>query len=252
MRPVRWSLVSLVLLSILALMPHAAAAQPPQMPEPKNLQVLPKDMPRDQLMGTMRSFASAVGVNCTYCHVGTPPNMDFASDEKDEKKSARLMLKMTMSINKDTISQLGMHGGGQVTCYTCHRGAKQPPERLSAVLAETAGEKGAGAALAQYKKLREETLEAGLYDFRAPMLVAAAERLKSEKKPAEALGMLKGAAAIFPQSADVAAQLGITLAETGDKAAAETELQRALVIDPNHRPARGALDRLTGAAAPQR
>ena len=61
----------------------------------KNLQALPKDIPRAELVSTMRGVAGGLGVRCTHCHVG-PDNlegMDFASDEKPTKRAARLMIR---------------------------------------------------------------------------------------------------------------------------------------------------------------
>src|SRR4051812_27851684 len=54
----------------------------------KNLQVLPKDISREQLLATMRSFTRGLGVRCNHCHVvkATEPKeeLDFPSDAKDE------------------------------------------------------------------------------------------------------------------------------------------------------------------------
>ena len=82
----------------------AAPAGPPQgpPPKPKNLKILPEDIDHDQLIAIMRGFSGALGVRCTHCHVGQesdPRSMDFASDDKDEKKTSRDMLKMTEAIN---------------------------------------------------------------------------------------------------------------------------------------------------------
>ena len=66
-----------------------------------NLQVLPKDIPRAQLVATMRGFAGALGGRCTHCHVG-PDNlqgMDFAIDEKGTKKVARTTLPDVLRLN---------------------------------------------------------------------------------------------------------------------------------------------------------
>src|ERR1051326_2084709 len=38
-------------------------------PAPKNLQILPKDMPPQQVVALMQQFTRALGVQCTYCHV---------------------------------------------------------------------------------------------------------------------------------------------------------------------------------------
>lgn len=245
------SIVSRALVQAASVAVLAAAAPSPasaQIPDKfENLEVLPADTSKAQMTAIMRGFSGALGVRCTFCHVGEPPKMDWASDDKDEKKSARLMLKMTEAINKDTIAQLGsMSESSEVTCYTCHRGAEHPPRRLADVLADTASTNGGAAAVDQYKKLRDEKLEAGQYDFRVQMLTAAAGRLRDEKKPDESLALLKAATSLFPKSGEAAAMLGMALAEKGDKAGAEAELTRALELDPNNRMARGALDRLKG------
>lgn len=101
--------------------------------EYKNLQVLPKDITKEQLDKIMRGFNNALGVKCMYCHVHEGDDFkqgwDHAKDDKDEKKIARQMLKMTISINStyfnfenserpDTIRV--------VSCNTCHRGIQHP------------------------------------------------------------------------------------------------------------------------------
>jgi len=233
--------------------PVPAGAAPQQEERYKNLKVLPPDTSKAQMTVIMHGFADSLGVQCTFCHAGTPPKLDFASDEKDEKKSARVMMKMAAAINKDTLPQLGdMSPDVEVTCYTCHRGAKHPPRRLSDVLTETATGKGANAAIEEYKKLRTDSAEAGLYDFRPQQLTAAANQLREAQKNDEALALLKAAVPLFPNSSDVAASLGMALAQAGDKAGAETELQRALTLDPKNFMAKMALDRLHGVAPPQR
>ncbi len=64
-----WSAAPLVL--ILSSAPPAAAQMAP--PEaPKNLQVLPKDMPRPEVVKVMFRFTSALGVRCDFCHVEAP------------------------------------------------------------------------------------------------------------------------------------------------------------------------------------
>lgn len=40
------------------------------LPEPpKNLQILPKDIPRNELIATMGAFTRGLGVQCSYCHI---------------------------------------------------------------------------------------------------------------------------------------------------------------------------------------
>jgi len=109
-----------------ALAISVAAAQTSAPPRgPRNLQVLPKDMPGAEVMSIMKGFSTALGVKCTHCHVGTPPNMDFASDAKKEKQTARAMLRMVHRINAE---DFGVQDFSQVkvTCFTCHRGSVKP------------------------------------------------------------------------------------------------------------------------------
>ena len=93
----------------------------------QNLQVLPKDMPRQQLTQLMRSFTAALGVECTHCHVGTM--QERAKDDNPKKGIARKMIQMTAAINNEHMKGVGepaADGAAKVTCFTCHRGAIKP------------------------------------------------------------------------------------------------------------------------------
>ncbi|WP_239493138.1 c-type cytochrome [Luteitalea sp. TBR-22] len=110
---------------------------PMNFPTPKNLQVLPKEMDGRAVAGVMRGFTQALGVRCVYCHVPGANEQDlgtydFASDEKANKKEARSMLKFTMALNRDFPTDVGdppAEGERRVTCWTCHRGEKEPQTR---------------------------------------------------------------------------------------------------------------------------
>src|SRR6476661_5926750 len=74
--------LSIAALAAVLLWPSTARAQQPaapqrgggpQLPAPTNLQVLPKDTPPAQVFQIMQNFAGALGVQCGYCHVATPP-----------------------------------------------------------------------------------------------------------------------------------------------------------------------------------
>lgn len=82
----------------------------------KNIQVL-KDLPADQLIPAMQFVASSLGVECEFCHVESA----FDKDEKKPKQAARKMMRMMFAINKDNFD-----GHREVTCYSCHRGARKP------------------------------------------------------------------------------------------------------------------------------
>jgi hypothetical protein len=128
------ALIALVSISIYAQGQSQSQAQgaPPQGRgrggPPQNLQVLPKDWTTQQVQQFMRTyFTVGLGVECSYCHVGSPA--DRAKDDKPEKVTARKMLKMVMAINNDFLKDVGEApppGGMKVTCYTCHRGMEKP------------------------------------------------------------------------------------------------------------------------------
>ena len=99
----------------------------------KNLKVLSKDISEEQLERIMFTFERQLGVTCLYCHVNTknitPERVDFASDEKKEKRVAREMLKMTMKINKkyfDIALDKKLLTKPLVWCRTCHYGFPVP------------------------------------------------------------------------------------------------------------------------------
>lgn len=112
----------------------ANAKAPAQQRRFKNLQVLPKDIPREQLLATMRSFTRGLGVRCNHCHVvaqTTPKEeLDFPSDAKEEKRNARTMLQMTADLNRRWIPRVdpkaAAGGESRVVCWTCHRGKPEP------------------------------------------------------------------------------------------------------------------------------
>ena len=98
----------------------------------KNLQVLPKDANAGVVVGTMKGFALSLGVRCQFCHVGKEglplEQFDFVSDEMQQKKTARVMMRLTADINKQLDAAVPRSAGAEarVTCITCHRGKSTP------------------------------------------------------------------------------------------------------------------------------
>src|SRR5271167_1511539 len=115
-----------------------AAAQA-QLPDKfTNLKVLPKDISKAELQSMMRGFAFALNVRCDHCHAEKPGGkrfeMDFAADDKEAKKTARLMIEMVATINRDYINKISTTPI-PVQCVTCHHGLTEP-RTLNSVLAE--------------------------------------------------------------------------------------------------------------------
>lgn len=213
-----------------------------------NLQVLPKDITRAELVSTMRDIAGALGVRCAHCHVG-PDNlqgMNFATDERPVKVAARTMLQMVRTINADFISKVpaGDTKRQQVTCFTCHRREAKPPLPLHEVLLATANASGATAALAQYRTLRTEMLDAGVYDFREHSLAILSLFLNQQKRFDDALEVLKVNAEFFPKSVRTQLLLGETSAQKGNIEQAVAYYSRALELDPANAEAKAALAKL--------
>lgn len=141
---------------------QAQQAPQPQQAPPKNLQVLPKAMSRQEVTQIMRGFTRGLGVRCQHCHVGEGNDLskfDFASDAKPAKEISRKMMLMATDINTKALAGIvvppppaapdaaaaaaapatpptppasaapaapAAPAGPKVTCFTCHRGALKP------------------------------------------------------------------------------------------------------------------------------
>jgi len=81
----------------------------------KNIQLL-KRVPSDQVVPAMQFISASLGVQCDFCHVSGA----FEKDDLKAKQTARQMMRMMFAINNDNFKQR------EVTCYTCHRGSKDP------------------------------------------------------------------------------------------------------------------------------
>lgn len=93
--------------------PQANATPAPPVTRPKenpipdtfvNLQVLPKDITKQELVGLMKQFSITFKVRCSYCHAVSDDltQGNFDSDEKQTKVEARKYIKMLMIIGQKT------------------------------------------------------------------------------------------------------------------------------------------------------
>jgi hypothetical protein len=276
---VRLSLTALAAFTLLttdpvqAQVPGGGGGGGQQQRPPENLLVLRKDMPRDSVVMIMRGFTAALGVRCEYCHTereggapaggppaGGPPGgapggggggggggppLNFALDNKDTKKTARVMLKMVDSINKIFLATVPTRDNMSpinVTCVTCHRGVAKPMT-IDAVLASTIEKSGVDSAIARYRVLRND-IAAGRYNFTEQPVTLAAQRLAASAKYDDAMKLLQMNQEFNPTSANIDYEIADVLINKGDKDAGIARLKAILVKNPNDRRARGRLTQL--------
>jgi hypothetical protein len=231
---------------------------------PQNLQVLPKEMPQAQVVQAMQEFTGALGVQCAYCHVQAAapaggrgdggggrgrgpaaPAFEFASDDKPQKKAARQMMLMVRDLNPKVMAAVGKAEGSatRVGCVTCHRGVAIP-KQLAEILDQTASEKGAPAAVSQYKELRKQYFGAQAYDFSEGSLVAYAQRSTNANKADDALVWLQLNLEYYPLSARTYVGLSQAQQKKNDKEAAIKSLEKAVELDPMNAQTKRLLDQL--------
>ena len=252
----------LALLLLLALTAPLAAQNPGGRPGGpperfKNLKVLPKNIPRDSLLNTMRGFTQALGVRCSFCHAtvegaANPDSLDFPADTKVEKRNARIMLRMVRDINSKRLPDLPGRADPpvRVSCITCHRGSALP-RTIDLVLEQVIDSAGVDVALQRYRQLRTETMERGRYDFSEGPVNELARRLAAGGKTADALKLLEMNAEMHPASAAIDVELGDVYRTGGDRERALTHYRAALEKQPNNPQARRRLQELTGSTSPR-
>jgi tetratricopeptide (TPR) repeat protein len=172
--------------------PTLAVGQVDIYANPTNLQVLPEDISSNDLRETMKSFALSTGFRCSSCHMGEEnqpmTEYDFASDDRELKEKARLMMKMVNSINGTHLASLS-DDRVEVKCVTCHRGVTKP-ELTGDVLANAADEGGVEKLKESYGALRERYYGSHSYDFTDMTLADFARSRAAAGKPEEAYAML--------------------------------------------------------------
>lgn len=208
-----------------------------QIPETfTNLEVLPDSLDRQQVVDVMRGWASALGVRCRHCHVGDRDDslegFDFASDDKEPKRTARVMYSLTERINRDLKESLAA-SETEVRCVTCHRGLTDP-RTIDEILLASIDEKGIDAGLAHYRSLREELLGQGNYDFGAAALNGVAEVLASGEQVLEAIAVMELNVELHASLAYPHYLLATLRASTGDREGALRAAFTAAEMEPEN------------------
>ncbi len=171
---------------VLALGNSATMAQ--EQPTYKNLQVLPADISRGDLNQIMLDNLQGLGLprrsgeGCLYCHMGSTDvprsEWDYASDEKQTKKTARVMLAMVRDINTEHLTSISerMAPSLEVSCYTCHAGRTNPTPLHERLVQDY--EVGDFETLENtYREARALYYESDTYDFRVHTLTGVANEI---------------------------------------------------------------------------
>jgi hypothetical protein len=231
--------------------------QPAAPPPMTNLQVWPKDTSRAVVLQFMNAFDDSLGVQCAYCHVEQGGRLDFASDEKREKKVARQMILLRDSINVVLPAIVGKpagvgttsgegHPGApvRVLCSSCHRGLPIP--RAIADEVTDAEASGSAAGLAKFKELRAKYYGGQQYDFTENALLGIAQRAMTAKNPDAAMAYLQTNLEYYPKSARTYQAMAQARNAKGDKPGAIKDLEKAVELDPQNAQAKNQLQQMKG------
>ena len=218
-----------------------------------NLKVLPKDISKQELQSTMRGFAFALGVRCEHCHAekkAPEKGFDYAADDKDTKKTARVMLQMVEAINRDYVGKIEKSDKIppiRVQCVTCHHGLTQP-QPLNAVLAESLEKDGIDKTVALYNELRGKYYGSGQYDFGETPLNLLTESLLGKQKKADALAIMElNFSANHPDSLWSYHMLAMTHQANGRIDKALADYRKVLELHPDDMWAKQQIDTLSKA-----
>jgi len=241
-----------ILLYLAALLPIALANAQIKWPNPpKNLKILPKNITKDQLERTMFGFSSALGVNCVHCHVakefGDLSTYEWASDDKQTKQIARIMLQMVKNINETELKKISAIRAPSinVTCATCHNG-KSLPQSLDRILADVIKNEGVKAGIQKYRDLRKKYYGRATYDFGQDGLNQLGYDLLGDNKIEDAIAIFRLNVEMNPDDSNVYDSLGEAYMKTGNKWLAIINYSKSLELDPQNKNAIEMLNKLSG------
>ena len=210
-----------------------------------NVSFFAKSTPVVQVWGAMRNITAALGVECTFCHVGQQgaelAQIDFTSDQKRNKLVARQMLRMVQEVNRriDSIPERPTPPVA-VSCATCHRGVSRPVPLVN-IITEIASASGADSALRAYRALRQRYYGGDAYDFGEFSLNGAAFRTARAGKIDEAFALLRYNEQLYPNTAALSIIRGNIYLMRADTNSAESAFREAVRRDPKSDEARSRL-----------
>jgi tetratricopeptide (TPR) repeat protein len=196
--------------------------------------------PSGDVFASMQEISAALGVGCNYCHSAARGS----GQPEPKKEIARAMIAMTRDLNAKVEAAVGNSGASltRVQCITCHRGVALP-RQLNDLLWQTLREQGVGAAVAQYRDLRQRYYGRQAYDFGEDTLLGIAQRIV-ESKPDDALALIQLNLEFNPRSARSYMALAHAYTRKFDDASAMASLEKALELEPDNGVARGQLEQL--------
>ena len=232
--------IAVTVLTALAMhaFPRAARAQDWSWPErAENLRALPADFPAERLSAVMRGFTRALGVRCSYCHVGEEGQplsaYDFPSDANPMKDRAREMYALLGVVN-DQLAGFDRSGERvNVWCHTCHNG-KPRPQTLDEAVMERWRAEGSEAAIAHFRDLRSRYFAGPAFDFRPASVAQLGNGLVQAGDTTGARTLLEINVEDNPDAWEAHESLGDLLSMTGDPAGAAARYERALELSPGN------------------
>lgn len=217
-----------------------------------NLQVLPRDISRDDLTGIMRNLTTSLGMRCDACHVSNDGNLEFASDDREMKKTAREMFRMVADINT-RLAGMGrtLDARTRVRCVTCHHGLAKP-RTLNAELLSTYEARGIDSTRAHFRALRTRWYGRSAYDFSDQSLLMIADELAAGGGAArvDAIALLQTQLEFAPQSGATWAGIARLHVAGGDTVQGIAALTKASEVDPENRQVQQMLNQLRGRRPP--
>jgi tetratricopeptide (TPR) repeat protein len=217
----------------------------------KNLKVFPKNTPKEKLRDAMVGFTRSLGVRCPFCHVGQEgqpmTTFDFVSDQKIEKQTARGMMKMVQSVNKD-LKKMKLppeKNRVEVQCITCHRGRPRPMT-LTAELTTVYETAGIDSTVARYSLLRNRFYGSGSYDFSERSLNEVGGDLMAKGRHDDAIRIFQLNVEQNPNSSFAYSSLADAYAAAGQKDLAIQNYEKAVQLEPRNREADQKLKELRG------